>query len=176
MAAPGRTGGTGTAGGADATGGAGAAGGADATGRTGTAGGAGAPRASGGAARAAVPRRRASWGVRRSALLLGGSGLAILGVLTLVVVWVGLVSASLRAGLDDGGACVEAATAGTDGAEVATSVLPPRSVCRWTVDGLPVETVLAEGSTGLVVAAGAGVVVGVLVVGGTALAARRGRL
>ncbi len=114
--------------------------------------------------------------MRRSALLLGGSGLAILGVLTLVVVWVGLVSASLRAGLEDGGACVEAATAGTDGAEVATSVLPPRSVCRWTVDGEPVEVVLTEGSTGLVVTAGVAVVAGVLVVGGTALAARRGRL
>ncbi|HEY0188035.1 MAG TPA: hypothetical protein VGC67_11145 [Cellulomonas sp.] len=120
--------------------------------------------------------RRGTWSVRRSLLLLVGSGLAVLGVLTLVVVWFSLVTGSLSAGIADGGGCVDAATAGTDGAQITTSLLPPRSVCRWEVAGEPVETVLATGSSVLVDGAVVAAAAGVLVVGGTALAARRGLL
>lgn len=105
----------------------------------------------------------------------------------LVVIWIGLATASLRAGLEQDGAgstgtagasaCVTAATAGEGDAVVTSSMLPPRAVCVRTVDGRATETVLAEGST--VLAAGAMVAVGsglVLLVGtlvGSVVVARR---
>jgi hypothetical protein len=108
--------------------------------------------------------------------MLAGSGLAVLGIVTLVVLWFSLVLGSLRTGLGDGSACVDAATAGTDGAVLSTSLLPPRSLCTWEVDGVAVETVLASRPAGLAAAAVGAVGVGVLLVGGTAVAARRGLL
>ncbi|WP_282946343.1 hypothetical protein [Cellulomonas endometrii] len=84
--------------------------------------------------------------VRRAALLLAGSGLALVGLVVLAVLWVGLVGATLRTGLAEDGTCVAAATAGEGDAAVTSSMLPPRAVCTWTVDGRPEETVLAERS------------------------------
>jgi hypothetical protein len=108
--------------------------------------------------------------------MLGGSGAALLGLVTLVVVWVVLVSGSLSSGLADEGTCTAAAGAGTDAAAVATTLLPARSVCTWEVDGGVQEVVLSTVPDAVVVAALVGVVGGVVVVGATALAARRGRL
>jgi hypothetical protein len=122
------------------------------------------------------PRRRAQWSLRRSLLLLGGSGAALLGLITLVVVWVVLVSGSLSTGLADEGTCTSAAAEGTDGATLSTSLLPARSVCAWdTADGRQ-EVVLSSVPDAVVIGALVAIGGGVLVVGGTALAARRGRL
>lgn len=119
-------------------------------------------------------RRRAGTG--RAALLAGGAALAVVGLVVLLVQAIALVTGTLRTGLADEGSCVAAATAGEDGAEIATSLLPPRSVCTWTVGGSPQETVLAEGSapamTAAVVAAAAGVTL-VLGTAGVALVRRR---
>lgn len=119
-------------------------------------------------------RRRAGTG--RAALLAGGAALAVVGLVVLLVQAIALVTGTLRTGLTDEGSCVAAATAGEDGAEIATSLLPPRSVCTWTVGGSPQETVLAEGSapamTAAVVAAAAGVTL-VLGTAGVALVRRR---
>lgn len=120
--------------------------------------------------------RRGRLGTRRAALLAGGAALALAGLVVLLVQWVVLVTGTLRTGLADEGTCVAAATAGEAGAQVATSALPPRAVCTWTVDGRVEETVLAEGSAalaaGAAVAAGAGGVA-VLGTGAVVLAERR---
>ncbi|GIG38034.1 hypothetical protein [Cellulomonas pakistanensis] len=124
----------------------------------------------------AAPARRRPWlGRRHAALLAAGAGLAVLGLATLLVVFVGLVTSTLRTGLGDESSCVAAATAGEAGAAVSTSVLPPRAVCTWTVDGRTAETVLAEGPTAVAGVATGAVAVGVLLVAGTSVAAWRAR-
>lgn len=119
-------------------------------------------------------RRRTS--TARAALLAGGAALAVVGLVVLLVQGIALVTGTLRTGLADEGSCVAAATAGEDGAEITTSLLPPRSACTWTVGGRPQETVLAEGSAPAVTAAVVATAVGVTLVLGTAgvaLARRR---
>ncbi|QZN86530.1 hypothetical protein [Cellulomonas sp. C5510] len=111
-------------------------------------------------------RRRA--GTARAALLAGGAALAVVGLVVLLVQGIGLLTGTLRTGLADEGSCVAAATAGEEGAEITTSLLPPRSVCTWTVGGSPHETVLAEGSAPAVTAAVVAAAVGVTLVLGTA--------
>jgi len=108
-------------------------------------------------------------------VLAAGAGLAVAGLVVLLVVWVGLVTSTLRTGLADEGTCVAAATAGEDGATVSSSLLPPRAVCTWTVDGRATETVLAERPAALAGTAVAAVGVGVLLVAGGAAAAWRAR-
>lgn len=124
----------------------------------------------------AAPARRRPWlGRRHAGLLAAGAGLAVVGLVTLLVVWVGLVTSTLRTGLGDEGSCVAAATAGDGGAAVSTSMLPPRAVCTWTVDGRAAETVLAEGPAAVAGVAAGAAGVGVLLVAGTAVAAWRAR-
>jgi hypothetical protein len=147
------------------SGGAGAGGGA---GRAGVAGA--------GVARAGAPVRRRPWLARRHALVLAaGAALAVAGLVVLLVVWVGLVASTLRTGLAEQGTCVAAATAGEAGATVSSSLLPPRAVCTWTVDGRASETVLAERPPALAGAAVGAAGVGVLLVAGGAVAAWRAR-
>lgn len=121
---------------------------------------------------AGTPVRRRPWLARRhAAVLAAGAGLAALGLIVLLVVWVGLVTSTLRTGLAEEGTCVAAATAGEEGAAVSSSLLPPRAVCTWTVDGRPTEQVLAERPAAVAGAAVAAVGVGVLLVVGGAAAA-----
>ncbi|VTR76552.1 hypothetical protein [Cellulomonas hominis] len=108
-------------------------------------------------------------GVRRAALLLAGSGLALVGLVVLAVLWVGLAGATLRTGLAQDGTCVAAATAGEGDAAVTSSMLPPRAVCTWTVDGRPEETVLAERSPAVAGLAAGAAAVGLATVAGTLL-------
>lgn|GEM_PF-914816 len=123
---------------------------------------------------APVPRR--PWLRRRHAAVLAvGAGLAVAGLVVLLVVWVGLVTSTLRAGVGGDGPCVAAATAGEEGAAVTSSLLPPRAVCTWTVDGRATEQVLAQGPAALAGVATGAAVVGVLVVAGGAVAAWRAR-
>jgi len=112
---------------------------------------------------------------RHAALLAAGSALAATGLVVVLVVWLGLVTATLRTGLAADGGCVAAATAGEHGAEIGSTLLPPRAVCRWTVDGVATEDVLAAGSTAVVGTAGGVAVLGVAVVAVTAVAAVRAR-
>jgi len=128
-----------------------------------------------GAGGGAVVRRRTWLGRRHAAVLAAGAGLAVAGLVVLLVVWVGLVTSTLRTGLAEEGTCVAAATAGEGDAAVSSSLLPPRAVCTWTVDGRTTETVLAEQSPVLAGAALGGVAVGVLLVAGGATAAWRAR-
>lgn len=116
-------------------------------------------------------------GTRRAALLTAGAGLAVAGLVTLLVLWIALVTATLRTGLAEEGSCVAAATDGEAGAAITSTLLPPRAVCTWDVDGQAQETVLAQGPAGVAVAAVVAAGTGVLVVLGTvgvALAGRRG--
>jgi hypothetical protein len=113
---------------------------------------------------------------RRAALLVGGAGLALVGLVVLLAVWIGLVTATLRTGLAEGGdACVSAVTDGTGDAAVSTSLLPPRAVCTRTVDGRVAETVLASSPLALAGAAAAAAGAGVAVVAVTGVAALRAR-
>jgi hypothetical protein len=114
--------------------------------------------------------------VRRAALLAGGAGLALVGLVVLAVLWVGLVSATLRSGLAEDGTCVAAATAGEGDAAVTSSLLPPRAVCTWTVGGRTRDVVLAERSPVVAGVAAGAVAVGVVTIGVTltrSAAARR---
>jgi hypothetical protein len=105
--------------------------------------------------------------VRRAALLAGGAGLALVGLVVLAVLWVGLVSATLRSGLAEDGTCVAAATAGEGDAAVTSSLLAPQAVCTWTVDGRTQDVVLAERSPVVAGVAAAAVAVGVVTIAGT---------
>lgn len=126
--------------------------------------------------RATAPARRRPWlGRRHAAVLAAGAGLAVVGLVVLLVVWVGLVTSTLRTGLAEDGTCVAAATAGEGDAAVTSSLLPPRAVCTWTVDGRATEQVLARGPAALAGVATGAAVVGVLVVAGGAVAAWRAR-
>jgi hypothetical protein len=157
---------------------------------TGAGAGAGAGAVRGGAAGArsgdpAPLRRSRTWLDRRTAAVLAGAALVgVAGLVTLLVLWVGLVTATLGAGLGDGasdgagdpaGACVAAATADEDAAAVASTLLPPRAVCTWTVDGRAETVVLAERPAGVATAAVVAAGVGAVVAAGTLAVWFRGR-
>jgi hypothetical protein len=134
-----------------------------------------------------APRRRSTWLGRRTAAGLAlGALLGVAGLFTLLVLWVGLLTTTLRTGLadapgtaDPASTCVVAATDGVGDAAVTSTLFPPRAVCTWTTDGLRTTTVLAERSaplaTAAAVAAAAGVLTVVLTVGGTWWARRTAR-
>lgn len=108
---------------------------------------------------------------RRALLLLVGSGVALVGVLTLAVLWVSLGVTTLRAGAVLDEPCLAAYDAATDGADIRYTAFPPRAICSWTVDGAREEVVVERSSTvvfgagALAALAGAGLVGGVLVAG-----------
>lgn len=128
-------------------------------------------------------RRRSTWLGRRTAGGLAlGALLAVAGLVTLLVLWVGLLTATLRTGLSDAaapddpaGACVAAATDGAGDATTTSTLFPPRAVCTWSVEGERSTTVLAERSATVATAAAVLAAVGVLVVAVAAAAAIRSR-
>lgn len=101
--------------------------------------------------------------IRRAALLLGGSGLALAGLLTLIVLWVQVATGSMLTGAGTEQPCVAAAAAGTDAAEVSYRVLPPSAECRWAPEGVAQVVPLDAAPTALSWIAAAGVLVGVVV-------------
>lgn len=115
-------------------------------------------------------RRRA---VRRAAGLLVGSGLALAGLVVLLVLWIGVGAGSLREGAGEKDPCVAAAAAGTDDADIRYELLPPRSVCTWTVDGRTERRELAHAPGVLAGGAAAAVVVGLVTVGAAGVRGRR---
>ncbi|WP_454051402.1 hypothetical protein [Cellulomonas sp. Marseille-Q8402] len=127
-------------------------------------------------------RRSPVWlGRGPATTLAAGALLALAGLVTLLVLWVGLVTATLRTGLADdagtgpGNACVAAATADEGDAEVTSSLLPPRAVCTWTTDGRSRTTVLAERPGWVATAAAVAGGVGVLTVATTVVVEVRRR-
>ena len=108
--------------------------------------------------------------VRRALALLIGSGAAIVGMVLLVICYTGIGVTTLTATKDDPDPCVEAYAAGTDSASVQYTIVPPKAICTWDVDGSRTEVVVAAASvplfaTGAVLAVGGVLVCGVLVVG-----------
>ncbi|WP_146192428.1 hypothetical protein [Cellulomonas sp. WB94] len=107
---------------------------------------------------------------RRALVLLVASGVALAGIITLVVVWLGIGVTALDAGRVQTEPCLVAYQAGTHDAAVHYTAFPARSVCTWTVDGAPREVVVASaapavvagGLTAAVLGGAAVVVVGVL--------------
>jgi hypothetical protein len=107
---------------------------------------------------------------RRALVLLVASGVALAGIVTLVVAWIAIGVTALDAGRVQTEPCLVAYDAGTHDAAVHYTAFPPRSVCTWTVDGTPREVVVASSPPGVVAAGltaavlggGTVVVVGVL--------------
>ena len=87
---------------------------------------------------------------QRALVLLVASGVALAGIVTLVVVWIAIGVTALDAGRVQTEPCLVAYNAGTNGATVRYSAFPPESVCSWTVDGAAQEVVVASGSPGVV--------------------------
>lgn len=107
---------------------------------------------------------------RRALVLLVASGVALAGIVTLVVTWITIGVTALDAGRVQTEPCLVAYAAGTHDAAVHYTAFPPQSVCTWTVDGTAREVVVASSPPTIVAAGltaavlgGAGVVaVGVL--------------
>ena len=108
---------------------------------------------------------------RRALVLLIASGIALAGLVTLIVVWVTLGVSALDAGRAQSDPCLVAYDANTADAAVRYTAFPPQSLCTWTVDGQPREVVVARAPTGVFAGAlvatvlGAGTVVVVAVAG-----------
>ncbi|NYD87670.1 hypothetical protein [Cellulomonas oligotrophica] len=91
---------------------------------------------------------------RRHALhLLLASGLALVGVLTVAVVYLGLGVRTLTAAAEPGAGPAAACLAAADDPAVGVryELLPPRSLCTSVVDGEAVEVVVAEVATPVLV-------------------------
>ncbi|MGV8977279.1 MAG: hypothetical protein ACOH17_04480 [Cellulomonas sp.] len=107
---------------------------------------------------------------RRALAILVTSGVALAGIVTLVVAWITIGVTTLDAGRAPTEPCLVAYAAGTDDAAVHYTAFPPQSVCTSTVDGTAREVVVASSAPAVVAAGltaaalgGAGVVtVGVL--------------
>ena len=106
----------------------------------------------------------------RALVLLVASGIALAGIVTLVVAWLSIGVTALDAGRVQTEPCLVAYEAGTHDAAVRYTAFPPQSLCTWTVDGAPREVVVASsppavvaaGLTAAVLGGAAVVVVGVL--------------
>lgn len=111
----------------------------------------------------------------RAGALLAGSGLALAGLLTLIVLWVQVATGSMLTGAGEEQPCVAAAAAGTDDARVSYAVLPPAAACRWSPDGVAQSVPLDAAPVGLSWLAAAGVAVGVILIAVVGWAAWRAR-
>jgi hypothetical protein len=89
---------------------------------------------------------------RRALVLLVASGVALAGIVTLVVAWLAIGVTALDAGRVQTEPCLVAYDAGTDDAAVHYTAFPPQSVCTWTVDGTSREVVVASSPPGVVAA------------------------
>ncbi|MFS0705806.1 hypothetical protein AB6N23_14930, partial [Cellulomonas sp. 179-A 9B4 NHS] len=110
---------------------------------------------------AGTPRRRGP-SRRRALALLVASGLALVGVVTLGVVYAGIGVRTLRASVTADEPCLVAYDQDVAGARVRYTVLPAEGVCTWDVDGRSTDVVVASAPTPLVAGAW------VLAVGGVA--------
>ena len=81
---------------------------------------------------------------RRALVLLVASGVALAGIVTLVVAWITIGVTALDAGRVQTEPCLVAYAAGTHDAAVHYTAFPPNSVCTWTVDGTALEVVVAS--------------------------------
>ena len=117
-----------------------------------------------------APTRRRPHSRRRAVQLLAASGLALVGVLTLAVVWLGLGVNALRLSATGDVPCLASQT--TDDARLAFELLPARAVCVHDVEGQRQEVVLASAPTAVVVG---GIVLAVGGITGTVLVLRADR-
>ncbi|MFS0702065.1 hypothetical protein AB6N24_19010 [Cellulomonas sp. 179-A 4D5 NHS] len=111
---------------------------------------------------------------RRALLLLVGSGVALLGVLTLAVLWISLGVGTLRAGAVLDEPCLAAYDAAADGTDIRYTAFPPQAICTWTVDGEPREVVVQRSSTAVFGAAAVAALGGIGLVAGVFVVGRRG--
>jgi hypothetical protein len=86
--------------------------------------------------------------------LLVASGLAIVGIVALVVAFVSVGVQTLNASRTGDEPCLEAYAADTDGAYVHYRAFPPKSVCEWDVDGTREQVVVASAPGPLVAVGG----------------------
>lgn len=101
----------------------------------------------------APPRRRRAPSRRRALALLVASGLALVGTITLGVVYAGIGVRTLRASVTAEEPCLVAYEQDAS-ARVRYTVLPPQGVCTWEVDGRRTDVVVASAPTALAVGAG----------------------
>ncbi|WP_456820444.1 hypothetical protein [Cellulomonas sp. URHB0016] len=94
--------------------------------------------------------------------LLVASGLAIVGIVALVVAFVSVGVDTLNAPRAGGDPCLDAYAADTADAYVHYEVFPPRSVCEWDVDGTRESVVVASASGPLVTVGGTLAVAGLV--------------
>jgi hypothetical protein len=111
---------------------------------------------------------------RRALLLLVGSGVALLGILTLAALWVSLGVGTLRAGAVLDEPCLAAYDAAADGTDIRYTAFPPQAICSWTVDGEVREVVVQRSSTVVFGVAAVAALGGVALVAGVLVAGRRG--
>lgn len=114
-------------------------------------------------------------GMTRSAALtiFLGSGAALIGLVILVVGWMQLAVATMAPDSGTADPCVVAYEDKTAGADVSFHVLPPKSVCVWTVDGERTTVVLNEQPAALAWSAAAVTLLGVGSVVGALVYSRR---
>lgn len=115
-------------------------------------------------------------GVRRAAVLFCGAGLALAGLVTMIVLWVQVATAALTEGARTPDSCVTAAGDGAGDAQVTYAALPPSATCTWTVDGERTATVLAESSAPVAWTATGAAAAGLVLVAAGAVSARRARV
>jgi hypothetical protein len=110
---------------------------------------------------------------RRALLMLVGSGVALLGLLTLVVLWISLGVSTLRAGAALDEPCLAAYDAESDDADIRYTAFPPQAICTWTVDGASEEVVVERAPVPVFAAAGLAAFAGLAVVAGVLVVDRR---
>ena len=101
--------------------------------------------------------------VRRSLAMLVATGLAIAGLVTLVVLWLSMSRQTILATDSPTTPCLVEYAKEDSQAHVHYEILPPRSVCTWD-SGAEQEETVVQPSEALAVAAAVALVVGV---GGT---------
>ena len=119
-----------------------------------------------------APTRRRPRSRRHAVLLLVSSGLALVGVLTLAVVWLGLGVSALRVSAAGTEPCLVASESDPD-VRLRFDLVPARALCVQGAGADRQEVVLASAPTGVVVG---GIVLAAAGIAGTAavlVAARR---
>ena len=113
-------------------------------------------------AQSARPGRAPERGTGGAVALLVASGLAIVGIVALVVAFVSVGVTTLNASRTGGEPCLEAYAADTDDASVRYQAFPPKAVCEWDVDGTRESVVVASASGPLVTVGGLLAVAGIV--------------
>lgn len=106
--------------------------------------------------------------MRRSLVLLVASGAAIVGLVLLLVAFIGVGAKTLEMQQTSDMPCLQAYTADLPGADVRYTAFPPQSICTYDVDGSKTSVVVASASavtSGLgwgLALVGGGVCIGIL--------------